>query len=248
MRVDLLRLKMANFRGVICIDIDDTLFDSTGFRKVSWQMQAEAIGSELNKLEVEINAENIFELMQIAYERSGKNPNLMIPMTLEVISQKFGREFSSKETSQLISAAQSALEMSLDKYMVLFPNSLNSIRTLISNGFLLLIASAGEKKFQLKKIEKLGLGNYFPKEYTFITDKKDKKFYEKLRSKFPNLDMYMIGDKMDQDIVPALEAEFDEVFLVGSNYDKKLATKYSGEYKKLNSFADIIGYFYKKIA
>ncbi len=77
----------------------------------------------------------------------------------------------------------------------------------------LVLCTKGENDIQKTKIETLSLEKYFTKNRQFIVANKNKLLYERIKEKFPAEKMYVVGNSLASDILPAVEAGFKGIYV-----------------------------------
>ena len=238
----------SNNKTIIFFDIDDTLYDSSNFRVIARKESIRELNKSLKKFNHSFTEEYLYDMFEKIYQED-KNSSKMYDKLLERLNIPI------YEISMHVAKTVKKWEDTKNK-MKTFDNVKDVLDKLIQKGYKLGIASSGLSIKQWDKLLRIGLSDYFDPINVFITEEingirrkysKDTLFYLQIKhyykkEKFEHF--YMIGDKFEQDIQPALDAGFNTILF----QEKKYIQNYKEEIKKtktqtITSFSQLLDIF-----
>jgi len=192
----------------VFFDIDGTLFSSKDFAAFARKNAVRAIVQEGLKL----NEEEVYSALMRIVEKHGSN----YPFHFNELLASLGIS----ENPRYIAAAVRAYHDSKLK-MRPYPQTKKVLRKLKSMGLDLYIASRGIPVKQWDKLIRLGLHKFFNE--VFVSDKKDVAFYRRLLGTLglASKEALMVGDREDEDMLPALQAGFYGVLIAQEGRTKR---------------------------
>jgi len=121
-----------------------------------------------------------------------------------------GREPSTEERNRLYELGMSVYEQTVEPY----PHMTETLERLQSQGHLLCLYTGGETAIQHKKVKQMGLDVFFG-DRVFVSAHKTTEVLESIlrRYRFDRATTWMIGNSIRTDIVPALEAEINAIYI-----------------------------------
>ncbi|WP_209860486.1 HAD family hydrolase [Paenibacillus shirakamiensis] len=125
-----------------------------------------------------------------------------------------GRSFLATEESQLMELGLSVYEQKIEPY----PGMLETLDLLTSQGHELFLYTGGENVIQQRKIEQMKLAAYF-KEHIYIRQHKNVVALEGILAShtFDRSRTWMIGNSLRTDIIPALTAGINTIYIKHPN-------------------------------
>lgn len=196
---------------IIFFDLDDTLVHTNDF-----MLDARTSAFiQLNKNGLSTSVERLWELFWEVYEQVGANSKYHYNLILDKLN------ISEKEKSKYLSLAVQTHRTFRDQYFSEYMETLTPrlLKTLKEQGNTLGLISAGLEDKQLEKLEMLHIDKFFKSDLIYITQKKNKEFYEKISRdcmrKYNCSNIWMIGDREKNDIVPANLAGFKTIRVQG---------------------------------
>lgn len=113
----------------------------------------------------------------------------------------------------------------------------------------LFLVTAGERKIQKWKVDVLGLTSYFNK--VFIIKRKNKNEFSKILRKInPSIckrDIWMIGNSIKFDIMPALDNKINAIWIPSKSWGYENASNNAKGFVTLSGLNDLLPFF-KKLA
>lgn len=215
-------------KGIVFFDIDDTLFDATGFvnyaREQSFNSMIEA---GLNT-----NIATLKEIFPQIYNKLGANSTIHYNVLLEELGS------NQNEIDRLV--AKGVISYHNAKRHLGNYRSSNLVRLLnyLQKKYILGIISSGVPSKQWEKLCRLDIDDYFNSQNVYIVEdkntQKDSNLYLSILNNYKSqfatgFDFIMIGDREDRDIIPAKDAGFKTIRYRGEG-------KYNGNFE--NSVAD----------
>lgn len=145
--------------------------------------------------------------------------------SLILVLEEFKTMFKSMDTYNQVKAEVMRLGMSVFNYdYTEIEGRISQLRELSKRGKVV-IYTMGDRFEQVKKISNLGLTDFDFEVYDF----KDATVFRNLMHKYPAEKYCMIGDSLERDILPAIEAGVDHTYLV---VDKKESYWYKNDLEK----------------
>lgn len=197
----------------IFFDIDDTLFNTKEFTRISRIKALEA----MRGLGVKLSIDYLFtELQQIVKEFGSNYPYHFSRLITRIPQESLG----GINKNILISSAVIAYHRAKDKYLVAFPDAMDLLKKLSKVKIVKGIITDGLEVKQAEKIVRLGIYKYVDKNAIFISDevgirKTNPKLFEYVTKKL-NLNsrrcMY-IGNDFQMDIIPSKSSGFITVLM-----------------------------------
>jgi putative hydrolase of the HAD superfamily len=144
---------------------------------------------------------------------SGSFPHSLIE-TYRFFCQKLGRPIHLEEEQQLNKLGLSVFEHEVEPY----PGMVETLETLQGEGHKLYLYTGGETAIQQRKIDQMKLNTYF-NDRIFITQHKNESTLEKILQKgsFDRSSTWMIGNSLRTDVVPALTAGLNSIYVKQSD-------------------------------
>jgi len=209
-------------KGIIFFDLDDTLFPTTNFVKKAREKSFNAM------IDKGLNEDNL-EQLKINFEKVYKLEGTNSQTHYQNLLSKYYK-IKSPEIEKLVAIAIISY-YSEKENMKTFPRTYEILKKL-QKKFILAIISSGDGIKQWDKIYRLKLDKYFNKENILITKSSNfekneegyKKIFEKYSKKYETKNIWMIGDREDNDIIPAKKIGFKTI-RIGTG-------KYNFDYKK----------------
>lgn len=208
-----------NNKGIIFFDLDDTLFESSNFAEF---VKKESLKEMISKgLDAEIDS--LYDNYKKVYDYLGANARNHYNHLLEEFYD-LGRA----DVDRYVAAAV-LKHYKLKSAMRLFDNSEKVLKILSDSGYKLGIISSGNGKNQWDKIFTLNLNYYFDKDDVYITEshdfEKESGFYREIFEKYSAMhnteNIYMVGDREDNEIEPAKEAGMKTIRMRQGKYVEK---------------------------
>ncbi len=197
----------------VFFDIDDTLFNTKEFTRISRIRALEAI----RKLGVKLSIDYLFtELQQIVKEFGSNYPYHFNRLITRIPQERL----NGINKNILISAAVIAYHKAKDKNLRAFPDAIDLLNKLTKTKIIKGIITDGLEVKQAEKIVRLGVYQYVDKNAIFISDevgirKTNPKLFEYVAKKL-NLNsrncMY-IGNDFQLDIIPSKNSGFITVLV-----------------------------------
>jgi len=221
-------------KGVLFFDIDNTLVKTDEWFEYSLKETSKILeqsGIGFSKEEIEKAYKNEYNEMKNGnwhYDRAFKKLGISeekIPDYVRIILKK-------------------RKELKKEYYKFAMSDLLKTLKKLHKE-YLLGIISQGTKRGQMEKLRMLGILELFPEKNIWITNEefeKNNEFFKRLKKLFKNkgiLNIWMIGDREDKDIIPAINAGFNAVRMYYGKYSKIAKDEYKNKIIfKLNQIFD----------
>jgi len=233
-----MNLKTVNVKGIIFFDLDDTLFPTTEF---IYNVRTHTFKTLIEE-GIRDSIEGMHQKFNIVYKELGSNSEKHYNVLLERYYH-----LSKREIDRLIAIVL------IDYYnykntMKPFSNTLKVLKEL-NNNYVLGIISSGVGVKQWDKIYRLELDHYFHSNDVYITEslnfEKNTQFYNWIfntyKEKYNTENIYIVGDREDNDIIPAKKAGLKTIRVgsgkYGFDFDKSCADykiKSIGDLFKIN--------------
>lgn len=197
---------------IIFFDLDDTLVHTNKFMHDARTFAF----SELQKSGLNISLEKLWELFWEVYDQVGANSNYHYNLILDKLNIS-----GDKKKQQYLSIAVDSHRIYRDHNFSSYMETLTPelLKTLKQQGNTLGLISAGIEEKQIEKLQMLHLDKFFKTDLIYITNSKNKEFYEKIANdcirKYNCRNIWMIGDREKNDITPANLAGFTTIRVQG---------------------------------
>jgi FMN phosphatase YigB (HAD superfamily) len=205
-------------KELVLFDIDDTLYDCTGFRVSGWRTVLREVGNELNRCGCDFDRGRLFDSLRKVYIRD-KNSSCLFGDTL--LEAGIDRDVASRCTPIAYETWERFKgEMGVNNGVC------EALEELRNRGYTLGVASSGLGDLQRDKLKRLGVEGYFNPDYVFITQEfsdgrfgKCEDFYSGIRDRCSGFDkIWMIGDKFNEDICPSVSSGMNAVMVNSAHY------------------------------
>lgn len=203
-------------KGIIFFDLDDTLYTSTQFVDYARKESFKAMIHE--GLNIDINT--LFQKFEQIYNKEGSNSNQHYNKLLEYY------QIPKPKIDRLVAIAVMTYHRAKEHLKDYKFEKVDKVLKELKKNYELGIISSGNGIKQWDKIYRLELDHYFNPELVFITESyfenekqnnKNENFYkfiyDKVSAQYNNL--WMIGDREDNDIIPAKNAGFKTIRIKG---------------------------------
>jgi putative hydrolase of the HAD superfamily len=229
-----------NNKILILFDIDDTLFDSTGFRKIARKKAISDLKLALDKYGYKFSFGFLYDEFDKVYQ-DNKNSNKIFDKLLAKI------DISNQEIPMLVAIALDSY-YSVKEEMKTMPFTVETLEYLKNKGYTLGIVSEGLSIKQWDKLIQIGIYEFFEPKFVFITEsfnkilkdncKKDILFYNLVKKQLSEHNFnqkFVIGDKFLSDFKPAHGCGFECILVDSPNLkegDKKKINNAGGKFVK----------------
>ncbi|OMF72411.1 HAD family hydrolase [Paenibacillus glucanolyticus] len=199
----------------IIFDMDDTLIHCNKYFDLilgdyfewmtEWFQQYGVTTQDIRTKQMEIDVAGV-DKMGFA---SVNFPKSLIA-TYHYFSKVHGRESSQKEEELLFKLGLSVYDQEIEAY----PGMIETLEKLRDEGHQLYLYTGGESKIQTRKIEQMKLAEYF-NDRIYIRQHKNITALEEILSlgTFDRSDTWMIGNSLRTDVVPALTAGINSIYI-----------------------------------
>ena len=242
------------FKQNIIFDLDDTLIHCNKYfhavidafsEKVSEWFSNDSLSIE----EVKKKQEEIDILGVTHHGFAAEHFKDSLIKTYVYFSEKFGREINEEDQLWIRALGKSAYEQNFEPY----PFMLDILQALEKADHNLYLYTGGNSETQKKKIDIVGVEPFF-KDRIYITPHKNADVLESIieKEKLNKKDTWMIGNSMKSDIMPAIKAGINAVFIPGIyhwEYDNvKLQDEHKEAFITVNSLEELKGLFLQEEA
>lgn len=220
------------FKDIFFFDIDDTLFYTTKFHNDIIEFIFLNLVKEENYLDKKKLEENYWKI----YNKTGIDTKKQFKILFLKLN------LSQDKVLYLENKAIKIQEEFENKYFKKYidTNILNILNKL-KKKYILGIISKGYKEEQIKKLQFLKLEKYFEKKLIFIVEKKNEQVYNRIynliKFKFYINNIWMIGDREDNDIFPAKKCGFKTIRVGIGKYNSDFETSIADI--KIKSFKEL---------
>lgn len=202
-------------RQQIIFDMDDTLvhcniyfehiLDQFADLLAEWLQESRITPAEIRAKQTEIDVAGV---QQIGFV-SSHFPQSLID-THRYFCRMLGRKPKLAEEDQLMKLGMSVYEQEVEPY----PGMVETLTLLQSQGHELFLYTGGETVIQQRKIEQMKLADYF-QDRIYIRQHKNVEALEEILSSrhFERRRTWMIGNSLRTDIVPALTAGINTIYI-----------------------------------
>ncbi|MCL6570109.1 MAG: HAD family hydrolase [Bacillus sp. (in: Bacteria)] len=197
----------------LILDLDDTLIHCNKYFKESrnrFAKQMQKWFKLLSKEEI-IEKQAEFDIGEVAQHglHSSVYPHALV-LTYQYFCGKCGREMKETEMNQIRTIGQSVFKKKVQP----FPYMYKILNRLQKDGHHLHLFTGGDEANQYRKIEQLGLQDYFEKRI-FIHEHKNTAALEKVLTKIKadKKNTWMIGNSLKTDIKPAMELGLNAIHI-----------------------------------
>lgn len=204
-------------KQTIIFDLDDTLIHCNKYFLEAIEVFAEKIKCWFSSCNLEIKEikEKQQEIDIKGVSKHGfaaEHFAMSLLETYAYFSESLDRVRVSEEEEMLKDIAASAYNQSFEPY----PSMREVLEFLYKQGHELYLYTAGSPKTQKRKVEIVGIGQYFG-DRIFVTPRKNSEVLQSIIDKH-NLDKestWMIGNSMKSDIMPAVQVGIKAVYIPG---------------------------------
>ncbi|MNH74732.1 dUMP phosphatase [compost metagenome] len=204
-----------HYRQQIIFDMDDTLIHCNKYFEMilskfadvmlKWFSTYRLTASEIRSKQIEIDVAGVLK----TGFASKHFPQSMIE-TYHYFSRMTGREISPAEENQLMELGMSVYEQNIEPY----PGMVETLDILERQGHELNLYTGGEKAIQERKIEQMKLASYFHDRIYIRQHKNEEALEQILTSRhFDREHTWMIGNSLRTDIIPALTAGINTIYI-----------------------------------
>ncbi|WP_328586953.1 HAD family hydrolase [Paenibacillus tuaregi] len=202
-------------RQHIIFDMDDTLIHCNKYFEMilsrftdimlDWFQEYRLTGKEIRDKQIEIDVAGVL--------KSGfasKHFPLSLIETYHYFSRLIGRPIQLAEENHLMELGLSVYEQEIEPY----PGMVETLEVLTRQGHELILYTGGEQAIQQRKIEQMKLAAYF-QERIYIRQHKNQEALEQILSSrhFDRDNTWMIGNSLRTDIIPALAAGINTIYI-----------------------------------
>ncbi|MEC0204996.1 HAD family hydrolase [Paenibacillus lautus] len=199
----------------IIFDMDDTLIHCNKYFNLilgdyfewmtEWFQHVGLTTEEVRTKQMEIDVAGIDKLGFA----SANFPQSLID-TYHYFGRIHGRESSRKEEELLYELGLSVYEQEIEAY----PGMVETLEKLQEDGHCLHLYTGGETRIQKRKIEQMKLADYF-KDRIYIRQHKNISALEEILTMgtFSRSDTWMIGNSLRTDVIPALTAGINSIYI-----------------------------------
>jgi putative hydrolase of the HAD superfamily len=130
--------------------------------------------------------------------------------TYEYFSKQTGRSTQKNEMDKLLEIGRSVYDQAVEPY----PYMMETLQVLNDEGHELYLYTGGDASVQHKKVQQVGLEQFFGKRI-FVTEHKTRSFLDSIMKvqKFDRNKTWMIGNSARTDVVPALEVGIHSIYI-----------------------------------
>ena len=202
------------YKGIVFLDIDNTLYDTDNFMEHAFYQTISYMREK---------SDNSHKFKEFVLEKYYKaNSDTIFDEYLKDCN------FSQKEIDRLV--AYGVLKYhEIKSSMKTYQGVEKFLRKLQNKKYLLGVVSKGLPKKQWEKLIKLNLDHFFHPYLVFLTpNKKDENFYREIRLVTSNLNnlenkdnFWVIGDREDSDIIPSKKSGFKTIKVLTGKYNSK---------------------------
>lgn len=206
---------MKNTSQHIIFDLDDTLIHCNKYFNLilgdylEWMTQwFEPYGvttEEVRTKQMEIDVAGVTK-----YGFASANFPQSLIDTYHYFARMHGRDSSSKEEELLLQLGLSVYDQEIEAY----PGMVETLEQLRKDGHCLHLYTGGETRIQKRKIEQMRLADYF-EDRIYIRQHKNSTALESIlkEGSFSLSDTWMIGNSLRTDVVPALTAGINSIYI-----------------------------------
>ncbi|MBE9916653.1 HAD family hydrolase [Paenibacillus donghaensis] len=203
----------------ILFDMDDTLIHCNKYFGLvlgeffellhHWFGEQTFSTDEIRQKQIEIDVANV---SRTGFS-SGSFPYSLIE-TYRYFCRKLDRPIHLEEEQQLNKLGLSVYEHEVEPY----PGMVETLETLQRDGHKLYLYTGGEREIQQRKIDQMKLSNYFD-DRIYITQHKNESTLEQIlqQGSFDRSITWMIGNSLRTDVVPAVTAGLNSIYLKQSD-------------------------------
>ncbi|WP_136605906.1 HAD family hydrolase [Paenibacillus dokdonensis] len=203
----------------ILFDLDDTLIHCNKYFGLvlgeffelvhHWLGHEKLSTDEIRQKQIEID---VAQVSKTGFS-SGNFPNSLIE-TYRYFCRKLNRPIHLEEEQQLNKLGLSVYEQEVEPY----PGMVETLETLQKEGHYLYLYTGGETAIQQRKIDQMKLSTYFDNRI-YITQHKNESTLEQIlqRGSFDRSSTWMIGNSLRTDVVPALTAGLQSIYIKQSD-------------------------------
>ena len=225
--------------GTIIFDGDDTLWKTQplydkAVNKFLDLMLKNGFDRDLviNKLK-QVEARNVKE-MGLSKER--------FPLSLVIVYEEFSSKNHQDSDKKMLSRIREIGESVFNQKAPSMKN-VEMVLSKLKQKYNLLLFTAGDKEIQNKRVNDVGLANYF--ESIIITDQKNEvRFKQVIKSKRLKLKTtYMVGNSLHSDINPALNAGINAILLISDSWEYDKEKESDKEFRRINKLEELTRIF-----
>lgn len=242
------------FKQHILFDLDDTLIHCNKYFGLVlgefYEMMHHWFGAqtlttdEIRQKQIDIDVEQV---NRTGFS-SGNFPKSLIE-TYRFFCRKLGRPIRLDEEQELNKLGLSVYEREVEPY----PGMVETLETLQNEGHRLYLYTGGETAIQQRKIDQMKLSDYFD-DRIYITQHKNEATLEHIlqAGAFDRSRTWMIGNSLRTDVMPALSAGLNSIYIKQSNewvYNMvELSHKPDSSFYTISSIGEVPGIIERKLA
>jgi FMN phosphatase YigB (HAD superfamily) len=226
-------------KSIYFFDLDDTLVETTQFNEAAVRNSLEV----LEQFNVNISQNDAWEYYLTIYQDIKASSDMMKLYYKNLYSSNPNKFNDLDEFTRLSLVGVCMYEEYFENNIKDFiPKGVKeTLEKKIKEGSKLGIISQGRPGFQIQKFNNLGLEKYFDETLRFYFDKKTEKNYKnvfkEVSSRYPDAELFMVGDREDIDILRSRELGFTPIRIVGSGKYSDVKTKQ--DYLEFKSFSEL---------
>lgn len=235
-------MKNKEKRGIVFFDLDDTLFDNTGFANYARKVSLKEMKDEGN---LSISLNDLINMFNSIYDSYGS----YYPYHYNELLYKLG--LKKREVERLVAVAVLRYHEAKANLWRFKYRQVDKVLKRVSSFYEIgIISSSSDPVKQWEKIYRLELEKYFAPVHVYITGTvglldKDTQFYKSIfdhyKEHFDPSHIFMVGDREDSDIEEADKAGFKTVRVATGKYSAGI--KDSKADFVINEVADLLGIY-----
>ena len=214
-------------KSIYFFDLDDTLVETTQFNEAAVINSLEV----LEQFKINISKVDAWEFYLSIYQDIKASSDMM-KMYFEKLYKIHPDKFESEELFGRI------VTVGVCKYEEFFERKIKDfipkyvikvLEKIVSSGSKIGIISQGRPGFQMLKLKNLGLEKYFDETLRFYFEKKTESNYnlviKDINRKYPNIELFIIGDREDIDILRPRKLGFNVIRILGLSKYRQIKTE-----------------------
>jgi FMN phosphatase YigB (HAD superfamily) len=230
-------------KSIYFFDLDDTLIETTQFNEAVVRNSLKV----LEQFKIDISQADAWEFYLSIYQDIKASSDMMkmyFEKLYKIHSDKFeNEEFFWRVCNVGVCKYEEFFEKNIKNFIP--KNTIKTIEKIIKSGSKVGIISQGRPGFQMLKVKNLGIEKYFDETLRFYFEKKSEDNYKlvikEIKRKYPNIELFIIGDREDIDILRPRKLGFKVIRILGKS--KYAHIKTETDYLEFKSFKE----FYKSL-